>query len=92
LLDVRKSSEYLSEHIENAINLPLDDINDGMSELDKSKTYYVHCAGGYRSMIYNSTLRARGFEHLIDIQGGFNAIKENGKIKTSDFVCPSTLK
>ena len=91
LIDVRKASEYLSEHVEDAINLPLDDINDGMSELDKSKTYYVHCAGGYRSMIYNSTLRARGFENLIDINGGFAAIKESGKIKTSDFVCPTTL-
>ena len=91
LIDVRKANEYLSEHVENAINLPLDNINDGMSEMDKSKTYYVHCAGGYRSMIYNSTLRARGFENLIDIKGGFSSIKENGKIKTSDFVCPTTL-
>ncbi|MNK04053.1 Beta-lactamase hydrolase-like protein [compost metagenome] len=92
LIDVRKESEYQSEHAENAENLPLDFINDAMSKIDKSKTYYVHCAGGYRSMIFNSTLRARGFDNLIDVAGGFKAIQDTGKIKTTAFVCPSTLK
>jgi glyoxylase-like metal-dependent hydrolase (beta-lactamase superfamily II)/rhodanese-related sulfurtransferase len=91
VVDVRKENEYMSEHIDGAINLPLDNINDSMNALDKNKTYYVHCAGGYRSMIFNSVLKARGFDHLIDITGGFNAIKENGRIKTTDFVCPTTL-
>ena len=91
VVDVRKENEYMSEHIDGAINLPLDNINDSMDALDKNKTYYVHCAGGYRSMIFNSVLKARGFDHLIDITGGFNAIKENGRIKTTDFVCPTTL-
>ena len=63
-----------------------------MAALDKDKTYYVHCAGGYRSMIFNSILKARGFDNLIDVNGGFKAIKENGSIKTTDFVCPTTLK
>lgn len=91
LLDVRKKSEYQSEHIEEAENAPLDFINDSMVQLDKNRTYYVHCAGGYRSMIFNSILRARGFDKLIDVQGGFKAIKESGKFKITDYVCPSTM-
>ncbi|MBC7418750.1 MAG: MBL fold metallo-hydrolase [Pedobacter sp.] len=92
VLDVRKESEYQSEHVLKAINLPLDDINGGILEIDKNKTYYVHCASGYRSMIFNSILRARGYGNLIDIRGGFKAIQESGQLKTSAFVCPSTLK
>lgn len=91
VLDVRKKSEYQSEHIIDAENAPLDFINDSMAQLDKNKTYYVHCAGGYRSMIFNSILRARGYDNLIDVKGGFKAIKETGKFKISDYVCPSTL-
>ncbi len=91
LLDVRKGSEYQSEHVEIAENLPLDYINDSMAKIDKSKTYYVHCASGYRSMIFNSTLRARGFDNLIDVKGGFKTIKESEKFKITDYVCPSTL-
>jgi glyoxylase-like metal-dependent hydrolase (beta-lactamase superfamily II)/rhodanese-related sulfurtransferase len=78
IVDVRKNSEYLSEHIVDAENAPLDFINDSMAQLDKNKTYYVHCAGGYRSMIFNSILRARGYDNLIDVKGGFKAIKESG--------------
>ena len=91
VLDVRKKSEYLSEHVAGADNTPLDFINDSMAQLDKNKTYYVHCAGGYRSMIFNSILRARGYNNLIDIKGGFKEIKESGKFKVSDYVCPTTL-
>jgi hydroxyacylglutathione hydrolase len=91
VVDVRKESEYISEHVVDAVNLPLDNINDRMAALDKTKTYYVHCASGYRSMIFISVLKARGYDHLIDIRGGFKAIKENGEIATSDFVCPTTL-
>ncbi len=91
ILDVRKKSEYESEHIVNATNLPLDFINNNMSQIDKSKTYYVHCAGGYRSMIFASILRARGYDNLIDVDGGFAAIKQSGKFKITDYVCPSTL-
>jgi len=90
ILDVRKKSEYQSEHIIDAENAPLDFINDSMAQLDKNKTYYVHCAGGYRSMIFSSILRARGYSNLIDIKGGFNAIRGNGKFSISDYVCPST--
>ena len=91
ILDVRKKSEYLSEHVLDAENAPLDFINDSLSLINKNKTYYVHCAGGYRSMIFNSILRARGFDHLIDVKGGFKAIKESGKFRVSDYVCPTTL-
>lgn len=91
ILDARKKSEYQSEHIIDAENTPLDFINDSMAQLDKNKTYYVHCAGGYRSMIFTSILRARGYDNLIDVKGGFNAIKESGKFNISDYICPSTL-
>ena len=91
IIDVRKNSEYLSEHIVEAENAPLDFINDSMLKINKDKTYFVHCAGGYRSMIFNSTLRARGYENLIDVNGGFKAIKESEKFKITDYVCPSTL-
>jgi glyoxylase-like metal-dependent hydrolase (beta-lactamase superfamily II)/rhodanese-related sulfurtransferase len=91
IVDVRKKSEYVSEHLVQAENLPLDTINDAMASLDKSKTYYVHCAGGYRSMVFTSILRARGYDNLIDVQGGFKAIKESGKFAVTDYVCPSTL-
>ncbi|OYX23347.1 MAG: MBL fold metallo-hydrolase [Algoriphagus sp. 32-45-6] len=91
ILDVRKNSEYLSEHVVDAENAPLDYINDSMLKVDKNKTYYVHCAGGYRSMIFNSILRARGYDNLIDIAGGFKEIKESEKFKVTDYVCPTTL-
>ena len=91
ILDVRKNSEFLSEHVVDAENAPLDYINDSMLKVDKDKTYYVHCAGGYRSMVFNSILRARGYDNLIDVAGGFKSIKESGKFKVSDYVCPTTL-
>jgi glyoxylase-like metal-dependent hydrolase (beta-lactamase superfamily II)/rhodanese-related sulfurtransferase len=91
ILDVRKNTEYSAEHLKMAENVELDYINENMGQVDKNKTYYVHCAGGYRSMIFNSILRARGFNHLIDVKGGFKAIKETGKFEISQFVCPSTL-
>ena len=91
VLDVRKNSEFLSEHVLDAENAPLDYINESMMKVDKNKTYYVHCAGGYRSMIFVSTLKARGYENLIDVAGGFKAIKDSGKLAVSAYVCPSTL-
>ena len=91
LLDVRKKSEYDSEHIGDAENTPLDYINDFMAQIDKNKTYYVHCAGGYRSMVFTSILRARGYDKLIDVNGAFKAMKESGKFKVTDYVCPTTM-
>ncbi|HEX5024638.1 MAG TPA: MBL fold metallo-hydrolase [Agriterribacter sp.] len=91
VLDVRKKSEFESEHLLSAMNMPLDYINESMPQLNKNKTYYVYCAGGYRSMIFNSILRARGYDKLVDLKGGFKAIKNSGNFKVSDYVCPSTL-
>jgi len=91
IVDVRKSSEYGSEHIIGAMNAPLDYINDSMVMIDKNKTYYVHCAAGYRSMIFISILQARGFANLIDVKGGFADIKSSGKFELTEYVCPTTL-
>ena len=92
VIDARKESEYLSEHIEegNVKNLSLDTINEWVGKLDKKAAYHIHCAGGYRSMITSSILKSRGFERVIDVQGGFKAIKE-ADVTVSAFVCPSTL-
>ncbi|MFM6954858.1 MAG: MBL fold metallo-hydrolase [Sphingobacteriaceae bacterium] len=91
LLDVRKKSENYSEHVLGAENMPLDVINEEMSALNPDKTYYIHCAGGYRSMVFASILKARGFDKLIDVQGGFKAIKDSGKFEVSPYLCPSTM-
>jgi hydroxyacylglutathione hydrolase len=92
ILDVRKISEFQAEHIEGAENVPLDYINETFSELNKDKKYFIHCAGGYRSMIFASILKSRGFENLVDIKGGFKAIQETDAFNLTNFVCPSTLK
>lgn len=91
ILDVRKASENYSERLTDAINAPLDYINDSMTKINPNKTYYVHCAGGYRSMVFISILRARGYDRLVDVQGGFNAIKASGLFPITDYVCPSTM-
>jgi len=90
VFDVRKESEYLSEHIENANNTPLDFLNDHMAEFPKEQTFYVHCAGGYRSVIAASILKSRGIHNLVDIAGGYAEIKDSGYAVT-DYVCPTTL-
>ncbi len=91
IIDVRRKSEYDSEHVIDAINLPLNYINETMSSIDKDKKYLIHCAGGYRSVIYISILKSRGFNNLINIEGGFKAIKESELISLTDYVCPTTL-
>jgi glyoxylase-like metal-dependent hydrolase (beta-lactamase superfamily II)/rhodanese-related sulfurtransferase len=90
VLDVRTPNEYKSEHLVVATNFPLDYINDHIDELDKDSTYYIHCAGGYRSMITSSILKARGFHNLVNIAGGFEDIAETAIPKTA-FVCPTTF-
>ncbi|HEX5001200.1 MAG TPA: MBL fold metallo-hydrolase [Bacteroidia bacterium] len=76
VLDIRKQSEYDSGHILGATNIPLDFLNEHMSEINKTEPTYLHCAGGYRSMIAVSILKSRGFDNIIEIGGGFNAIKK----------------
>ncbi len=78
LLDVRRESEYNAQHIMGAQNFPLDFINRNMNAVDRDTPYYLHCAGGYRSMIAASILKSRGFENLINIKSGFNALQETG--------------
>ncbi len=90
IVDVRKPGEYQSEHVENAIFYPLDYMNDELNKLDKNTTYHVHCAGGYRSVIAISLLMRNGYTNLIDIAGGYGALK-NTSIPKTDYVCPSTL-
>lgn len=91
ILDVRKKSEYDSEHLLNVENVPLDFINENMQTLNKNNTYYIHCASGYRSVIFISILRSRGYSNLINVIGGFNSLKESGKFKLSTYKCPSTM-
>jgi glyoxylase-like metal-dependent hydrolase (beta-lactamase superfamily II)/rhodanese-related sulfurtransferase len=91
ILDVRKSSEYGSEHVLGAVNAPLDYINESMLKVERNKTCYVHCAGGYRSMIFTSILKARGYDNLVDVAGGFAVIKKSGKFQITEYVCPTTL-
>lgn len=84
VLDVRKPGEYNASHIRNVDNAPLDYINESMTLVPKDKPVYIHCAGGYRSMIFTSILRARGYNNLIDVQGGFKSIKDSGKFDITD--------
>ncbi len=90
VFDMRRESEFLSEHILDAHNTPLNFINDYLAEFKSNQPFFIHCAGGYRSMIAASILKSRGIHNLINIKGGFSAIKETS-IQVSDFVCPSTL-
>lgn len=90
VFDVRKESEYKSEHVLNAKNTPLDFLNDHMAEFPNKGTFYVHCAGGYRSVIAASILKSRGIHNLVDIAGGFGALKKEGA-EVTDYVCPTTL-
>lgn len=92
VVDVRKKSEFDSEHLDTdmIMNKPLDFINENLKEYDKDKEYYLHCVGGYRSMIAASILKANGVENVIDINGGFSAMKEKG-LKMTEYVCPTTM-
>ena len=91
VFDVRKPGEYAAEHIVGAISAPLDFLNNHLSEFPKEEIFYLHCAGGYRSMIAASILKARGYHDGVNVLGGFDAIKKTA-IKTTNYVCPSTLK
>ncbi|WP_439132729.1 MBL fold metallo-hydrolase [Polaribacter sp.] len=91
VFDVRKPGEYTSEHIKVAESTPLDYLNNHISEFPKKEEFYVHCAGGYRSVIAASILKSRGFHNVIDVAGGYAAIR-NTNIERTEAVCPSTLK
>lgn len=91
ILDVRRKSEYDSEHVIGATNVPLDYFESNLAMVPKDKTTYVHCAGGYRSMVFVSLARAKGYTNLINVAGGFKAIIENGKLPVTEYVCPTTM-
>ena len=80
----------MSEHVIGAKNTPLDYLNNHLTEFPTDETFFVHCAGGYRSMIAASILKSRGIHNFIDISGGFAKLKE-AEISVSEYVCPSTL-
>lgn len=90
VVDVRKESEYVAEHVEDAYSKPLAYINDWVKDIDPKQPFYLHCAGGYRSMIAASILQARGYRNFIEIEGGFNAIAET-QIPKTNFVCQSKV-
>lgn len=90
IVDVRKPGEYTSEHVENATHYALDFMNEDLHKLDKNETHYLHCAGGYRSVIAISMLMREGYTNLIDVSGGYGALK-NTAIPKTDYVCPTTL-
>lgn len=89
VVDVRKTTEYQSEHIVDAVNRPLDDIDEIVSDFPKDH-FYLHCAGGYRSVIAASILKRNGIHNFTDIAGGFAAIRDTEIPKTA-YICPTTL-
>ncbi len=90
IIDVRKESEYAAEHVENAYSKPLAYINEWIRDINPKEHFYLHCAGGYRSMIAASILQARGYRNFSEIEGGYNAISKTDIPKT-DFVCQSKI-
>ena len=90
VIDVRKENEYAAEHVEDAYSRPLAYINEWIQKLPKEQHFYLHCAGGYRSMIAASILLARGYRNFTDVEGGFASIAQTSIPKT-DFVCPSKV-
>ncbi len=90
IIDIRKETEYASEHVDQAYNRPLANINDWIKDIDADEHFYVHCAGGYRSMIAASILQARGYRNFTEVQGGYKAIA-NTALPRTDFVCQSKV-
>jgi len=89
-LDVRRESEYLSEHVVGVENFPLDFIHTNFAEINPDKEYFLHCASGYRSLIAASIFQANGVNKVTDVRGGFNDIKDS-ETPLTDYVCPTTL-
>ena len=89
VIDVRKEGEYAAEHVKDAYSKPLAYINDWVGNINPDEHFFLHCAGGYRSMIAASILQARGYRNFTEVEGGFNGIKKTEKVPTTDFVCQS---
>lgn len=90
IIDVRKKSEFDSEHVVTATNIPLNQLAGMIAEFPKDEPFTLHCAGGYRSMIAASMLKARGYDNFVDVRGGMTAIKQTA-IPVTEYVCPTTL-
>jgi hydroxyacylglutathione hydrolase len=90
VFDVRKEGEFKSEHIIGALHTPLDYLNNHLHEFPENETFYLHCAGGYRSAIAASILKSRGIHNFVDVTDGFASIKKSG-IPVTSYVCPTTL-
>ena len=90
VVDVRKESEYAAEHVEEAYSKPLAYINDWINNVDPQQHFFLHCAGGYRSMIAASILQARGYRNFTEVEGGFAAIDQT-KVPKTDFICQSKV-
>lgn len=90
IFDVRKPSEFLSEHGERILNTPLGQLNEHMGKFPSDNDFFIHCASGYRSVIAASILKSRGIHNIINVDGGFKAIKKT-TYPTSEYVCPTTL-
>ena len=90
VVDIRKETEYAAEHVAEAFNRPLSSINDWVKNINPDEHFFIHCAGGYRSMIASSILQARGYRNFTEVAGGFKAIAETNVPKT-DFVCQSKM-
>ena len=93
IIDVRKPSEYYSQHMINAQNIPLSNISENPLDphLNDDVSYYVYCATGYRSLIFISILKSKGVHNLINIKGGFRALKYAVSFELSDYACPTTM-
>jgi glyoxylase-like metal-dependent hydrolase (beta-lactamase superfamily II)/rhodanese-related sulfurtransferase len=91
VVDARKPSEFKAEHVESAVNIPLDYVNEQLAEIPKDDTFFLHCAGGYRSVIMTSILKARGYHNMINVEKGMAGIRTTD-VPLTAFVCPSTLK
>jgi glyoxylase-like metal-dependent hydrolase (beta-lactamase superfamily II)/rhodanese-related sulfurtransferase len=90
VVDVRKESEYSAEHVDGAYSKPWAYINEWIKDINPEQHFFLHCAGGYRSMIASSILQARGYRNFTEVEGGFKAIAETSVPKT-DFVCQSKV-
>lgn len=90
VIDVRKKSEFESEHVMDAINIPANQLTKSLSQIPKDTPFILHCAGGYRSMIAASILKQNGWDNFTEVRGGFAAIAKSA-VPTTDYVCPTTL-
>jgi len=90
IIDIRKETEYTAEHVDDAFNRPLAYINEWIKDINPDEHFYIHCAGGYRSMIAASILQARGYRNFTEVAGGFGAISKT-KVPRTNFVCQTKV-